>query len=1172
MELRPRTPSDGQYELTTELLDPLVVPPDAEPNDEPGFARAAPATLAWSGRRTGADQDVDAVWLPALESAGPVIVSMTGDGVGARLFVGETREERVDLERGEEDGTFVAQEPPVGRPLYLEVWADGAYDVRLEAPGWTPADPVAPLALDGTVELETHEVAAYWPEGQHVSGSVQLTNTGSAAADLELEATTSHYAWHPALGRTAVTIDPGASVDIPLELEIDPDVWADALVTVRLLATGADGASASFSAAIDATTEAPAAGSHVGWTVPDALLGGLNVAGAAVGGAPAGTSPRPEREPMLFDDLTPPRGGFRAGPLPMEVEVDLAGDAPVLVAGTILNPLAGGSSLEQTVRDFEFDLSEDGMTWQTVLQGELERIPIDQSFVLETPMPATRARLRILSTHGRGNDRAAVLGEWKVVAEPGTVPDGMSADIADPVRGGHVARSLPSLGNWDRERQVLDDDLHRNVYTIPREGIGAGTFDLVIGFQEGRAAQIDGLTWTDPEGSKEDQRLDAVRVETSLDGPLGPWTPLGEWQLTRAANGSVSPFDLAQPVWARYVRLSADLDPESVRQLELPGRIEVLERAPDETYRSILGEWGYISDAGPYEWSVSTATAASVPDADAGDTMDAATPLAIGETRTDTAEVLEDEDWYRIDVPLDANTMRLDLEGLPTVGVELQLLDASGNGVASALHSLPGGRRRYEVDVEPGATYYARVEQPPFNLVFTFDTSGSMGPYLDYVFEGMREFAADVLPGRELVKILPFDEDPLLDVWTDQPEALQDAVDDYVPIKNSSDMLGGLLVSSQMLADREGTRAILVVGDGETGIGEAPELWAAIEDVGPTIFGVHVGADTAPEETRNMIRAWTDANGGSYQFPTTHAEMDRAFERMSTRLRRPSLYSLTASTEFVDRRPGPLTVVAPPDTPLALAPDTGISILFDTSSSMRKKAGDKTRIAIAKGSLRELFREMIPEGTPVAIRVFGGAGKGQGCTSHLDVPLAPLDRRAALRWVKQVSVPRKAATPIAEALQHAPEDLAGVGNRIIVLITDGKENCGGDPLATAREIEAAGTPVVLNIVGFALGDEGLKADMADWAGSTGGSYFDASNAAELKAAMKAATGVPFDVYAPGVAGPVASGTVGGLPPELSPGTYRLEVHSDPPITLDDVVIVPEAGATVTLQSEGAPDS
>ena len=1167
LELRPITPGAGAWALMTERLDPSVVPPDAEPNDEPGTARAAPATLTWTGTQMDADRDTDAVWLPPLDLPGPITITITGERPDARLFAGEDRV-RVELEGGDTEGTFTAADPPVGEPFYLELWSGGAYEVTVGAPGWTPTTEPAPLALLGDVSLERDVVAAYWTEGQVVPGQVDLANDGDTDLELDLTATASHYAWHPGLATTMVDLAPGQSVEIPLSLEIEPDAWAGEPVEVRVTATSAHGGAYSMTAALTAEPDAEAVGSHQAWTVPEALLGGLNVAGAALGGVPAGTSPRPEREAFLFDDLTPPNGGYLSDGVPIEITVDLAGNEPVPVAGTILNPFAHRLDRNFMVRDFELLLSDDGSTWRSVLEAELQPLPVDQSFVLDDPVPATAARLRILSTWDpRGDGGAAALGEWKVVAEPGAVPDVMPADIADPTRGGYIARELPAVGSWDREYHMLDDDLHRYTVSVPREGLDPGRVELVIGFQEGRAAQITGLGWTDPEGTVLDERLDAVRVEVGLDGPLGPWTPLGTWDLARSEDGSVAPFSLPHPTWARYVRLVTEVDPGVTRSLESPGRIDVFERPPDETYRSILGEWGYTSDRGPFEWSLASATAQAVAGPDAGDTMGAALPLDSGEVHTDTAEVLEDVDWYRFDLPPEANTLTLDLRGVPSVGVQLELLDAAGEEVATKFASLPGGARRYTADVTGGERYFARVQQPPFSLLFTFDTSGSMGPYLDFVYEGMREFAADVRPGRELVKILPFDEDPLLETWSDQPVALEDAVNDYRPIRESSDMLSGLLVSSKMLADREGTRAILVVGDGETSTGLAPDLWAEMDAVQPTVFAVHVGADSSPDETRNMIRAWTDANGGSYSFPTTHAEMDRAFERMSARLRRPSQYTLSPTAELIDRRPGPLTVSAPEGAALDLAPNTGIEIVFDTSSSMRKKLGQKTRIAIAKSSLRELFGKTLPQGTPVAIRILAPGGRANACRSRLDVPLTPLQRKSALRWVQQVSVPRKAGTPIAEALEQVPRDLGSVDNRIIVLITDGEESCGGDPAAVAAELESAGFPVVLNIVGFALGDTGIKAEMASWAEATGGRYLDATDAPQLRRAIKAATGVPFDVFVGGVDEPVASGTVGGEPVELAPGRYRLEVRTDPAVTIDDVEVLPAEGADVVVPLE-----
>jgi len=208
--------------------------------------------------------------------------------------------------------------------------------------------------------------------------------------------------------------------------------------------------------------------------------------------------------------------------------------------------------------------------------------------------------------------------------------------------------------------------------------------------------------------------------------------------------------------------------------------------------------------------------------------------------------------------------------------------------------------------------------------------------------------------------------------------------------------------------------------------------------------------------------------------------------------------------------------VAPPDQPVALAPDTAIGIIFDTSGSMRKRLEGKRRINIAKDSLRELLGRTIAEGTPVAIRTLGPGNKQWKCRSRLELPLAPLDRAEALRWVKQVSAP----------------------------------------------IETT-----LNIVGFALDDEALKAEMAAWAAAGNGRYFDAASGDELGAAITTAVSAPFEVYAVDGGAPVAEGTVVGEAVEVPPGEYTVAVPSDTLVELSEIVVEP--GAVVSVELPGA---
>jgi len=1151
LRLRPRQPSEGIYELTTERLDPFALAVDQEPNDDAATARPAPASLLLLGGRAGGGTDYDWFELPALAESSTVTIHHSEARPLVRLFAGIDAAERLLLERPE-DGLFTSADVPAGVPLLLQLEPKGPYEVRLAAAGWSidpqPVAPAVELALE--VEVERDTVAAYWPEGQRVDGSVAITNSGPDDLELMLQTKTSHYAWHaiPALDEVSVTA--GATLVVPLRVDIGPDAWADAPVQVSVSASTAEGSRRSASAVMDASRDAPAVGSHLTWPVPDALLGGLNVAGLALGGQALGLVDG-DREPFLFDDVTPTGAGFVKGSreLPVDFVVDLAGDSPVPVRGTILNPLAQSSRLDQTPRRFELLLSTDGQAWTTALAGELQPLPIDQPFVLDEPVAASHAMLRVHSLHG-GRSSTVALGEWKVIAEPGAVPDPMPDNIAAPVRGGHVARHAPLAGDWGRWYGMLDDERNRNSARF--DPSLRDELEIVIGFQEGRAAQISELRWWDPDGSDEQERVAGVEVEVGLDGPLGPWQDLGNWDLERGADGSVAPFLLDEPKWARFVRLTAPL-PREGKTIEFPATIEVIERAPDAEYRSILGEWGYTSNRGPYEWLVPPTLSELDLGPDAGDTIEAATPLPLETLRVDQAEILEDVDWYQVEVPPGHNTLAIDVAGVPTAGVRLELFAADGQASEMDLEPRAGGAAHYEAVTESGI-YNLRVEQPPFSAVFTFDTSGSMGPFLDFVFEGMREFASDVEPGRETVHIVPFDRAPLLDAWSDQPIQLENAVNNFVPANESSNVEVGLLASAKLLAGRDGTRAILVTADAETGsLSMANEVWAAFDEVQPIVYTVHVGASSRPEETRNMMRAWADSAGGVYSYPTTHAEMDRSFERMSTRLRRPATYGLIASTSAVNRDPATLSVVAP----AALAPGVAVGIILDTSGSMRKGLDGVRRIDIAKASLRQLVSDGLAEGVPVALRTFGGPDRSKAarCETSLSQPLEPLDRASTLKLIKKLQADKKTKTPIGAALRAMEGDLAGAtGVRTIVLITDGAETCGDDPEAAIEALQASGLDVNLNIVGFALDDEALKAQMAAWADAGAGSYFDAASASELGSALAAAVAAPFRVYAPDGDESIASGKVGFDAVQLDPGEYRVEVLTDPPFSFDRVIL------------------
>ncbi len=307
--------------------------------------------------------------------------------------------------------------------------------------------------------------------------------------------------------------------------------------------------------------------------------------------------------------------------------------------------------------------------------------------------------------------------------------------------------------------------------------------------------------------------------------------------------------------------------------------------------------------------------------------------------------------------------------------------------------------------------------------------------------------------------------------------------------------------------------------------------------------------------------------------------MDRAFDRAATWLRRPAGYGLTVSSDLVEvatPTPEPTATPAAPATlsvvsgesaddaevPSAQVSDAvSIEIIFDTSGSMLAGMPDgQRRIDVARNVLTDLVTNQLPPGVPVTLRVFGN--QPDSCDTSLLVPLQPLDPQFMAETIRAIEPVNLVRTPIGASLEQVANDLAGVsGPKIVVLVTDGEETCDGDPAAAIQSLIDQGIDVQVNIVGFALDDDALRAQFSEWAELGNGTYFDATNSDELDEAIAKAVQAPFRVLdADG--NQVAAGTVDGNPVDLPPGTYTVVVLTDPEQRFEAVVV--ESGGEVEL--------
>lgn len=215
----------------------------------------------------------------------------------------------------------------------------------------------------------------------------------------------------------------------------------------------------------------------------------------------------------------------------------------------------------------------------------------------------------------------------------------------------------------------------------------------------------------------------------------------------------------------------------------------------------------------------------------------------------------------------------------------------------------------------------------------------------------------------------------------------------------------------------------------------------------------------------------------------------------------------------------------------------------------------ESRIAIAQNAMVDLVENVLPEGTEVAVRAFGNLEGNLACRTDLMSELQPLDREAVAAIVGGIEPQFDANTHIAGALEEVRNDLAGTDReKIVVLLTDGQETCGGDPAAVIEGLVADGLNVSLNVIGFAILDDELKAQFAEWAELGNGEFYDATDAELLGNALERTMTVGYTVQdADGNF--VRRGVVGGQFLELEPGVYTV-LNRQGDVVYQNIVITP----------------
>lgn len=187
---------------------------------------------------------------------------------------------------------------------------------------------------------------------------------------------------------------------------------------------------------------------------------------------------------------------------------------------------------------------------------------------------------------------------------------------------------------------------------------------------------------------------------------------------------------------------------------------------------------------------------------------------------------------------------------------------------------------------------------------------------------------------------------------------------------------------------------------------------------------------------------------------------------------------------------------------------TDVQFIVDGSGSMSEVVNGQPKLISAQNSLQDLVTALPNSNKQLSVgfSAYGQNPAQDKATSCQDfeqlVPMQGVDKPKLRSAIDNITASGE-YTPMAYSVQQSASKFPGDGRKhVIVLVTDGKENCDPDPVGTIRKVEAQ-YHVTVHVVGFNIGkDESARNQLKEIASVTGGIYVDAENPGELANALK----------------------------------------------------------------------
>lgn len=784
-------------------------------------------------------------------------------------------------------------------------------------------------------------------------------------------------------------------------------------------------------------------------------------------------------------------------------------------------------------------------------------------------LPDVKAKyLKLVIKSNYGSSRRTQLAEVEIIERPGpgSIVKDATVDLALPELGGAVLRYTSQ--DYGGEAINILRPPAKKKSRVWRSDDGKLPQEFTLCMRDDGEALIDRLEISLDSGYDPKTWPKEIAVLISTDSPTTGFVEVDRLEVQPGTGKLTVPLRRK----ARFIKLRI-LENQGGKYTSL-GKVAIIEgHAPG--YTSLL--------ARPVKPLATKAGAAAKIDPSLitstvkpGLSADQAATLELGKRIEARFDDYSQRHYYTLDLGGDQPGMlNLELMGLPFLRTKLTLTDSQGSKVAE-FDPEQNARPKTIISwrLEPGR-YLLEAQSTPANIVLAWDVSGSMARHTSLLQKAVTGFIEHVQPSERLA-LIAFNNNlhVLTDGFTGDKAKLLEAVSGEFKAEMATRLYDAVDKGVKMLSNARGAGAMVVMTDG-VDMGSTvkyPQFWEVLDNNPVRMFTIGLGSELKVNDPKavlsgaRLLRHMALASGGRFIYVPNVDQLVSVYNQVAQELMSGTTYLLQPTWTF---KPGTLLVKTEGERIAQIAVPPRIELVLDGSGSMNRRIGGKSRMEIAKQVLVELIEQMPPD-VEVALRVYGHRireGRPGDCQdTELVYPFGKLDKAKLI--VKIKAVKPLGTTPIAYSLRQTVKDFGpSKGEKTIVLVTDGKEECKGNLIKTMDDLRSQGLNVRLHIVGFAVKDPKTIEQMQQAAKAGKGRYLDAADQQGLKTAIEKTLSIPYIVR--DSRGQEVARGVAGEEITLPAGYYNVVLDSPKgELVQNDVLVQPGKSTLMKVTKDG----